>query len=157
MNIAIVQGRPTRNPELHRGRKSGAVFCTFSIACERAYRGKNQPRETDFFKVVCFGKLAQTVYNNLGQGALCTVEGNLEQDKWQTDDGSRRETVQIKATRITIHEWLRKGRNQSTLDEEFDAEALVPDEIRNSLFKQIDFSDEDIPDDLAGDSIDDLL
>lgn len=152
MNIGIVQGRAVRQPELRRGKVTGNVFCTFTVACDRPYKGKEAKREVDYFRVVCFSKaLAQTCYNNIGQGALITVMGRLEQDKWIDQTGQRRECVQIKAQNVTIHEWLRKtGRNPSTLESDFDVDNLVPREITESLYKQVDIDDEDIPADLMG-------
>jgi hypothetical protein len=38
-----------------------------------------------------------------------------------------------------------------------DADLLIPREITNSLFKQVDIADEDIPDDLLGANLDDLV
>lgn len=155
MNIAIIQGRPVRDPEIRRSDKSGKVFCKLRIACDRPYRGKDMPKESDYFDVVAFGKLAQTVYNNLCKGALCTILGRLQQTQYLDAVGNKRESVDIIAQRITIHEWLRKKRPLEDLGS-FDEE-IIPREITKSLYKQIDITDEDIPDDLLGDSIDDLF
>lgn len=149
MNIAIIQGRPTRDPEIKKSEK-GKVYCRLRIAVDGPYRGAKEPRKTDFFTVVCFGKTAQTVYNNLCKGALCTILGKLSQEEYIDKVGNKRETVDILASKITIHEWLRKHRPLEELDAGFDDELLVPREITGSLFKQIDIDDEDIPDDLAG-------
>lgn len=147
MNIAIIQGRPTRDPEIITSERTGKVYCRLTIACDRAYKGKNSPKKADYFKVVCFGKLAQTIYNNLAKGALCTVLGRLEQGEYIDNVGNKRETVNIVASRITIHEWLRKSKVFEGLG---DIDNLVPREITDSLVKQIDFSDEDLPDDIGG-------
>lgn len=153
MNIAIIQGRPTRDPVVEKSEKSGKTYVRMRVACDRPYRSTNQPKETDYFTVVCFGKLAQTIYNNLAKGALCTVMGRLQQDEYIDKVGNKRESVNIIASKITIHEWLRKHRPLHELDADFDNDLIVPREITNSLFKQIDIDDEDIPDDLAGRSI----
>ena len=150
MNIAIIQGRPTRDPELKSSERTGKVYCRIRIACDRPYRGKNVPRQTDYFTVVAFDRTAQTIYNNLAKGALCTVLGKLEQEEWLDQVGNKRDGVVIIAQKITIHEWLRKHRPLKDLDADFGTDLLVPREITNSLFKQIDIDDEDIPDDLAG-------
>jgi single-strand DNA-binding protein len=157
MNIAIIQGRPTRDPEISRSERTGKLYCRITIACDRPYKGKDVPKRADYFRVVCFDKLAQTVHNNLAKGALCTVLGRLEQDEYLDKVGNKRETVTIVAQNVTIHEWLRKHRPLEELDSDFDIEPLIPREITNSLFKQIDIDDEDIPDDLAGKGFDDLL
>ena len=150
MNIAIIQGRPTRDPELKKSERTGKVYCRIRIACDRPYRGKDVPRKADYFNAVCFDKTAQTVYNNLAKGALCTVLGRLETDSYIDRIGNKRETFSIIADKLTIHEWLRKHRPLEELDAGFDDELIVPREITGSLFKQIDITDEDIPDDLAG-------
>lgn len=157
MNIAIIQGRPTRDPVIEKSERTGKVYCRMRIACDGPYRGKDLPKRVDYFTVVTFGKTAQTIYNNLAKGALCTVLGKLEQAEYTDKTGNKRESVVIIAQKITIHEWLRKHRPLEELDSDFDNDLLVPREITNSLFKQIDIDDEDIPDDLAGRSIDDLF
>lgn len=149
MNIAILQGRPTRDPEIKKNDR-GKVYCRMRLAVEEPYRGRSVPRKTHFFNVVCFDKTAQTVYNNLAKGALCTVLGKLSQEEYIDRMGNKREKVDIIVQKITIHEWLRKRRPLHELDAGFDDELLVPREITESLFKQIDIDDEDIPDDLAG-------
>lgn len=157
MNIAIVQGRPVRDPEMFTSNRTGKVFCKVRVACDRPYRGKDAPKKADYFEIVVFGKLAQTVYNNLAKGALCTVIGRLETTEWFDKVGNKHEGVNIIANGVTIHEWLRKHRPLEELDSDFDTELLVPREITNSLMKQIDITDEDIPDDLAGRPYDDSL
>lgn len=151
MNIAILQGRPTRDPEIRKSDK-GKVFCKFRLAVDGPYRGRQAPKKTFYFTVVCFDRTAQTVYNNLCKGALCTVLGTLEQDEYLDRMGNKREKVDIIASKITIHEWLRKHRPLQELDADFDTDILVPREITGSLFKQLEIAenDEDIPDDLAG-------
>lgn len=133
------------------------MFCKLRLAVEREYRGKDVPRKTDYFDVLCFGKLAQTVYNNVAKGALITIQGRLENAERIDNTGRKYKDNVIVANKVTIHEWLRKRRPLEELQSDFDTELLVPREITNSLYKQIDISDEDIPDDLAGRSIDDLL
>lgn len=151
MNLVIEQGRPTRDPEISKS-KDGRVYCRIRLAVDRPYRGKNAPRKTDYFTVVFFNKLAQVAYNNLAKGALCTIVGRLEVSEYIDKIGNKRETFSIIADKLTIHEWLRKHRPLEELDSNFDDELIVPREITGSLFKQIDITDEDIPDDLAGES-----
>ena len=149
MNLVIQQGRPTRDPEISKS-ENGRVYCRIRLAVDRPYRGKNVPKKTDYFTVVFFNKLAQVAYNNLAKGALCTVLGRIETSEYIDKIGNKRETFSIIADKLTIHEWLRKHRPLEELDSNFDDELIVPREITGSLFKQIDITDEDIPDDLAG-------
>lgn len=149
MNFVLQQGRPTRDPEISRSR-DGKVYCRIRLAVDRPYRGKNVPHKADYFTVVFFNKLAQVAYNNLAKGALCTIAGRLETSEYLDKIGNKRESFSIIADKLTIHEWLRKHRPLEELDSNFDDDLIVPREITGSLFKQIDVTDEDIPDDLAG-------
>ena len=149
MNLVIQQGRPTRDPEIRKS-DSGRVYCRIRLAVDRPYRGSKVPRKTDYMDVVFFNRLAQSVYNNLAKGALCTVAGRIETSQYLDKIGNKRDSWCIIADKCTIHEWLRKRRPLEELDQDFDNELLVPREITNNLFKQIDITDEDIPDDLAG-------
>ena len=151
MNLTIQQGRPTRDPEIRKS-ESGRVYCRIRLAVDRPYRGKNVPRKTDYMTVVFFNKLAQTIYNNCAKGALITVLGRIETSEYLDKIGNKRESWCIIASQCTIHEWLRKHRPLEELDSNFDDDLIVPREITGSLFKQIDITDEDIPDDLAGDN-----
>lgn len=140
MNIAIIQGRPTRDPEMKKSEK-GIVYCRARIAVDGVYRGKNVPKKPSFFNVVFFNKLAQRYYNTAAKGALITVLGRLEQSEYTDNIGNKREEVSIIADKLTVHETLRRNKplDLNGFDE------LVPREITDSLFKQIDYDDEDIP------------
>lgn len=147
MNIAIIQGRAVQQPEIEQSEK-GQIYSRFRVACDRPYKGKNVPRKSDFFTVVCFGKWAQFAANHIAKGALLTVLGRLEQSEFIDRDGKRSERTSVITDKITLHEWLRKHREMTALSEDFDN--LVPREITDSLIKQIDIDDEDIPDELLG-------
>ena len=151
MNLVVEQGRPTRDPEIRKSEK-GKVYCRIRLAVERPYKGKNAPKKTDYFDVVFFDRLAQSVYNNVAKGALVTIMGRLENRTYIDNIGNKRDSVAIIASWISIHEWLRKHKPITDLDADFDNDLIVPREITGSLFKQIDITDEDIPEDLLGES-----
>ena len=150
MNIALIQGRPCRDPEIKKSEK-GTVYVRARIAVDGTYRGKDVPRKSSFFTVVFFGKLAQRYYNSVAKGALLTILGRLEQREYIDNVGNKREEVSIIAEKLTVHEALRKNKplDLGSFDE------LVPREITDSLFKQIDYDDEDIPGE-DGDLVDPL-
>lgn len=146
MNIAILQGRPTREPEL-TDTKTGKVMCKMRLAVDRPYLGKNAPKKTDYFDVISFGDLGRTIYMHLPKGGLCTVLGRLEQSEYETHLGDRREKYTVVANKITIHDW--KDTVTNKLELEANEDLLVPREITASLRKKcIELSDEDIPTEL---------
>lgn len=150
MNLVILQGRPTRDPTMEKSERTGKVYCKFRLAVDRPYRGKDVPQVGDYFNVVCFDNKAKFVFNHLAKGALCTIQGRLETSEWTDQIGNKREGVTIMMKEITIHEWLRKHKPLHDLDSDLDFDLLVPREITDSLFKQIEIGDEDIPEELLG-------
>ena len=143
MNVVVLQGRPTKDPEM-KNTKSGTLMCKMRLAVNRPYQGKNAPQKTDYFDVITFGSLGQTVFQHLKKGSLCTLLGRLEQSEFMTDFGDRREKYTIVANRVTIHEWQETVTDR--LKREADEELLVPREITRSLQGQlVDLSDEDMP------------
>ena len=148
-NKVFLTGRPTREPEIGRSEK-GKVYCRLRLAVDRPYRGKNVPRKTDFFNIVFFDKKAQFVYNSVAKGALVNIWGRLEQSEYVNNGGYKMERVYVVGTEIEVVEYLRKKNRPLQDIEDPLGDLLVPREITKSLIKQIEVTDEDIPDELMG-------
>ena len=145
MNIVFMQGRPTNDPKIKNSKRTGKVFCTFRIAVDGPYRGPDTPRETDFFQVVAFGNTAQALLKHLAKGAFITIRGELKNRSWIDSIGNKRSENVILIREYLIHEWLKKSKQFESLADA-NGELLIPREITESLFRQIDARDEDIPD-----------
>ena len=144
MNIVIIQGRPTKDPVARQSARTGKPFCVFRIAVEGQYRGPDAPREVDFFNVAAFGKSAQGLLDHLAKGALITIGGTLKNRTWIDQVGNKREENTIIVKEYLIHEWLKKSNVFESLADA-NGDLLIPREITESLFKQINAMDEDIP------------
>jgi single-strand DNA-binding protein len=96
VNVVIISGRLTANPEL-RYTPSGTALCTFGLAVNE--RGKDG-ETASFFDCVVFDKQAEAVAQHLGKGALVTLEGTLQQRRWETDDGQKRSKVEIRCRAV---------------------------------------------------------
>lgn len=143
MNVVILQGRPTQDPEM-KDTASGKIMCKMRLAVDRPYLGKFAPKRTDYFDVICFGQLGQSMHNNLAKGALCTVLGRLEQSEFMDRSGQKRENYTIVANKVTIHEWLKKNRALEEL--EANEDLMIPREVTKSLrMRAVDLTDEDMP------------
>lgn len=145
MNIVIMQGRPTDDPQMKKSKRTGKVFCTFRLAVDGPYRGPNTPKETDFFNVVAFNNTAQALLKHLAKGAYITIRGELKNRSWMDNIGNKRTENVIVVREYNIHEWMKKSKQFESLADS-NGDLLIPREITDSLFKQIDARDEDIPD-----------
>ena len=76
-NKAILIGRLTADPEL-KTIPSGASVCTFRIACDRRFSGKDGERKADFITIVAWRQNAEFVSKFFTKGKLIGVEGSIQ-------------------------------------------------------------------------------
>lgn len=100
MNIAILIGRLTKDPELRYIPSSGRAVATFSLAVDRPFVGKDGQKQTDFFNVVVWGKQAENVANYLTKGSQAAVRGNIQNRSYETSNGEKRYITEIIAENV---------------------------------------------------------
>lgn len=78
----IIVGNVGRDPEM-RYTPSGQAVTSFSVAANRQYPGGNgeQVKETIWFRVSVWGKMAETCNKYIRKGSKVLVEGRLTPDK----------------------------------------------------------------------------
>ena len=72
-NKAILIGRLTADPELKQT-PNGVSVCSFSIACDRAFSGRNGERQTDFINIVTWRQQAEFVSKYFSKGRLIGID-----------------------------------------------------------------------------------
>lgn len=78
MNIVVLVGRLTRDPELKYG-QSGKAYSRFSLAVNRPM----SKDEADFINCVAFGKTAELIGEYLRKGRRVGVNGRLQMNKYE--------------------------------------------------------------------------
>ncbi len=96
LNDVVLMGRLTRDPELRRT-NSGVAVASFSIACERDFKGQDGEKETDFFDITAWRNTAEFISKYFGKGRMIIVAGRLQQRSWTDKDGNKRHTVELVA------------------------------------------------------------
>ena len=99
-NRVVLVGRLTRDPEL-RTTPDGMSVARFGLAVRRSSRDDS---ETDFFDVVAFRQLAETVANYTTKGTLVLVEGRLQTRIYTDREGVIRKVVEIIADTVRFLE-----------------------------------------------------
>ncbi len=101
LNRVIVTGNLTRDPEL-RSLPSGTSVCSLRLACNT--RRKDASGEwadkPNFFNVTVWGAQGENCARYLSKGRPVAVDGRLEWREWQTQDGQRRESIDIIADSV---------------------------------------------------------
>ena len=106
-NRIVLVGRLTRDPEL-RATPDGISVVRFRLAVDRSARA-GEERQTDFFDIVAFRQLADTVANYMTKGKLVLVEGKLHMRSYTDREGNRRTAYEIVADAVRFLERLREG------------------------------------------------
>lgn len=85
-NRVSLMGNLTRDPEL-RYTNNGTPVANFGLAVNRI-RSKNEA--VDFFDVAAWRETGESVVSYKKKGDPVFIEGRLEQQTWQAQDGSNR-------------------------------------------------------------------
>ena len=103
---------------------SGVSYCRFSIAVNRRFAKTND--EVDFFNILCWRGLADTCANNLVKGRKVAIAGSIQINKYQAQDGTTRQTIEITADDV---EFLSPRDGAKATSEDMDSnEPVAPEE-----------------------------
>lgn len=101
MNRVFLMGNLTRDPEL-RQTPSGQAVTDLGLAVSERYKNKSgEDVETVCFTdVVVWGRSAESCAQYLSKGSPVVVEGRLQLDRWETENGEKRSRMRVKADRV---------------------------------------------------------
>jgi single-strand DNA-binding protein len=97
----MIVGNLTRDPEL-RATTTGVPVANFRIASNRRFKDSTGEWKEDvcYVGVVAWQKLAESCASRLRKGSAVYVEGELRSRTLDSDDGSRRSMIEIRAHHI---------------------------------------------------------
>jgi len=96
-NKVILIGNLTRNPEL-RYTPNGTPVANFGLAVNQRFRqGDDMKEDVCFVDIVVFNKQAEHCGQYLSKGDGAIIEGRLQQRRWETEDGQRRNKHEVVA------------------------------------------------------------
>lgn len=99
-NSVTLVGNLTREPEL-RFTTGGRATASFGLAVSRRYQMNGEWQEqTSFFNVVAWGTLGENAAASLSKGTRIIVTGRLEQRTYETQQGEKRNIVEVIADEI---------------------------------------------------------
>ncbi len=90
-NKVIMVGNLTRNVEL-RYLNTGSALASFGLASNRRYKRADgmQVDDTCFVDVTLFGRTAEVANQYLKKGSKVLIEGRLNFEQWQDQQGNKR-------------------------------------------------------------------
>ena len=101
LNRVILIGNLTRDVEL-RSTPNGTTVGGFGIAVNRRRKNENGDwiEEPNFFNVVVWSTLAERCNEYIHKGSSVAVEGRLQSRSWETEDGQKRNVVEVVAENV---------------------------------------------------------
>ena len=104
-NRVILAGRLTHDPEV-RYTPSGTAVADIGVAVSETYKNKagELVEQTCFVDVVVWGRQAETTGEYLRKGAPVLIEGKLQLDQWENQQGEKRSKLRVRADRVQFLE-----------------------------------------------------
>ena len=140
VNKVILVGNLGQKPEI-RYTKDSKPIASFSIATSESWKDKttgDMVEKTEWHNVTFFGRIAEVAEQYLDKGSKVFVEGKLQTDKWEDENGNKRSATKIIGNNMQMLD--SKGSNNSS---SFDESPSAQNEA--SASQEGSFSEEDIP------------
>ena len=135
-NRVMLMGNLTRNPEL-KYTPSGTAVTDLGLAVNESFKNKagETVEQTCFVDVVVWGRQAETASEFLTKGSPAFIEGRLQFDQWENQEGEKRSKLRVRAERV---QFLSSGASNGNNSSEFQADSgkVTPEDSS---------SDDDVP------------
>lgn len=135
MNLVVLIGRLTRDPDLKYLPGTGTPVANFTLAVDKELsKDKRAELEAagkptaDFINIVVWGKQAENCANYLAKGRLVAIQGRIQTRSYEAKDGTRRYVTEIIASQVEFLE--RKERHN---DFDIDGFESVDDELGDCI------------------------
>lgn len=101
LNKVFLIGNLTQKPELRRT-PQGAAVTDITVAVNREYSSKDGDRKSEvaFIDVVVWAKLAENCAQYLTKGSPVFIEGRLQLDTWENQQGEKRSRLRVVAENV---------------------------------------------------------
>ncbi|HUS50906.1 MAG TPA: single-stranded DNA-binding protein [Candidatus Paceibacterota bacterium] len=122
VNKVFLIGNLTADPVL-RESEGKSPFTTFSMALNRRYTTKEGEKKEEACFVDCksYGKNAININKYFHKGRPICVEGRLYQDKWEEEDGKKRNKLRIICESFSFIDSKNSNENNNSNGEEVDS------------------------------------
>ena len=140
VNKVILVGNLGQKTEI-RYTKDSKPIASFSIATSESWKDKttgDMVEKTEWHNVTFFGRIAEVAEQYLDKGSKVFVEGKLQTDKWEDENGNKRSATKIIGNNMQMLD-SRGSNNSSSFDESSSVQNEAPASQEGS------FSEEDIP------------
>jgi len=102
-NRVTLMGNLTRDPEL-RKTSNGISVCDIGLAINRSYRDAEGERQEEvaFVDAVAWSRTAEVIDEHFEKGKPILIEGRLQYDQWENNEGERRSKLKVVIDRFNF-------------------------------------------------------
>jgi len=143
LNIVILEGRLTRDPEL-RTTKSGTPVTSITLAVDKPYRKDAEQQQADFFNVVVWDKRAEWLVNNVHKGDAVHLQGSLQSRTYNDKNGNKVYVVEANADKI---DWPLSNKRVNNQSNENNVQRKTAPAVEDPFVdtNSVEISDDDLP------------
>ena len=105
VNKALIIGNLGQDPEIKYTQQSGSPVANLSVATSERWKDKNtgeQKEQTEWHRVVVFGRLAEIAEQYLKKGSKVFIEGKIQTRDWEDAEGNKKYITEVVAREMTM-------------------------------------------------------
>ena len=135
LNQILLIGNCGSDPEM-RYTPNGSMVVNFSLAVN-SYRNSpegDQIQETEWFRVACWNKTAESVNQFLQKGQRCFVEGRFRSSNYTANDGTQRQSNEVTAFRVIFLDRSTGNASEELMtNENNSSQTTQPTEVKENI------------------------
>jgi single-strand DNA-binding protein len=147
VNKVILVGNLGRDAEL-RYTPGGAAVATLNLATTEVFKDREgqKKEDTQWHRVILWGKTAETLQDYLVKGKQIYVEGKLQTRKWKDKDGNDKYTTEVRGDRVVLLSGGGRSEGASRGESGGGRATTTPDEFSHAeAGGSVELTDDDIP------------
>lgn len=133
MNVTILQGRLTRDPEVHYAPGTDPLaIARYSLAVDRPRKQDGQ-QGVDFIPCVAFGGRGKFAENYLKKGMMIAIRGHIQTGSYTNREGNKVYTTEVVVDEHSFCESRNTSRENSGMNEYNSQQNITPQTERQPV------------------------
>ena len=108
MNLVLISGRLTKDPEVRYTTGTQMAVAVFTLAIDRGKDKNGDDRGADFIPIKVFGKQAENCERYLAKGCRVAVQGKIQTGSYEDKNGQKIFTTDVIAQRVEFIDFKEK-------------------------------------------------
>lgn len=109
MNLVLISGRLTKDPEVRYTTGTQMAVAVFTLAIDRGKDKNGEDMGADFPRVTVFGKQAENCERYLAKGCRVAVQGKIQTGSYEDKNGQKVFTTDVIAQRVEFIDFKEKN------------------------------------------------